>query len=112
MVVEGNSILINYSLFPITSCISQPFNPTLEPSINIIWKINQSFNMMNKAGVRPYCTTHNNTKLHTKPTPPLTHQQPRTLQQTSQFTQGGQERKQQEGADSETFFSSLVDISK
>ena len=58
--------------------------------------------------VRPTTTP----KLHTKPAPPQTHQQPRTPQQTSQFTQGGQERKQQEGADSETFFSSLVDISK
>ena len=59
------------------------------------------------AAVRSY----NNTKLQTKPTSPLTHQQPGSLQQSSQFTQGGQEWKQQEGADSKTFFSSLVDIS-
>ena len=55
--------------------------------------------------------SYNNTKLQTKPTSPLTHQQPGYLQQSSQFTQGGQEWKQQEGADSKTFFSSLVDIS-
>ena len=55
--------------------------------------------------------SYNNTKLQTKPTSPLTHQQPGSLQQNSQFTQGGQEWKQQEGADSKTFFSSLVDIS-
>ena len=58
--------------------------------------------------VRPTTTP----KLHTKPAPRQTHQQPRTPQQTSQFTQGGHERKQQEGADSETFFSSLVEYFK